>query len=70
MKLDNSKTILIETKGIDLRVKNTSSLPMKKGDQWTFEYSEYAQESDTKIYVDYPQLGEIEVGTLIYAQQS
>ena len=30
MKLDNSKTILIETKGIDLRVKNTSSLPMKK----------------------------------------
>ena len=70
MKLDNSKTILIETKGIDLRVKNTSSLPMKKWDQWTFEYSEYAQESDTKIYVDYPQLGEIEVGTLIYAQQS
>lgn len=70
MKLDNSKTILLETKGIDLRIKNTSNIAVKKGEKWTLEYSEYAQESDSKIYIDYPQLGELEVGTLIICQQS
>ena len=29
MKLDNSKTILLETKGIDIRVKNTLNIPVK-----------------------------------------
>lgn len=29
MKLDNSKTIILETKGIDIRVKNTANIPVK-----------------------------------------
>lgn len=70
MKLDNSKTILLETKGIDLRIKNTNNIKVKVGDRWTLEYSEYAQEWDTKIYIDYPALGEISEGSLITAQQS
>lgn len=32
MKLDNSKTILLETKGIDLRIKNTNNIKVKVGD--------------------------------------
>lgn len=70
MKLDNSKTILLETKGIDLRIKNTGNIPVKKGDKWTLEYSEYAQDSDTKIYIDYPDLGNLNEGDLVYAQRS
>ena len=30
MKLDNSKTIILETKGKEVRVKNTSNIPVKK----------------------------------------
>lgn len=70
MKLDNSKTIMLETKGIDIRVKNTINLPMKVGAKWTLEYSEYAQDTDTKIYVDYADLGNLNEGDEIYAQQS
>lgn len=70
MKLDNSKTIILETKGIDIRVKNTVNIPIKVGDSWTLEYSEYAQDSDNKIYVDYPDLGNLNDGDEIYAQQS
>ena len=29
MKLDNSKTIILETRGIDIRVKNTANIPVK-----------------------------------------
>lgn len=70
MKLDNSKTIILETKGIDLRIKNTSNIPVKKWDKWTIEYSEYAQDSTTRLYVDYPDLWDLEEGTLITATRS
>lgn len=70
MKLDNSKTIVLETKGIELRIKNTGNIPVKKGDKWILEYSEYAQDSETKIYIDYADLGNLNEGDLVYAQRS
>lgn len=70
MKLDNSKTIILETKGIDTRIKNTCNLPVKKGEKWTIEYSEYAQEGNGKIYIDYPHLEDLKAGTIIACQQS
>ena len=70
MKLDNSKTVILETKGIDIRIKNTWDLAVKKWDKWTAEYSEYAQEGNTKIYIDYPQLWELKEGALLQCQQS
>lgn len=70
MKLDNSKTIILETKGIDTRIKNTCNLPVKKWDKWTIEYSEYAQEGTSKIYIDYAYLEDLKPGTLITCQQS
>lgn len=70
MKLDNSKTIILETKGIDIRIKNTCNLPVKKGQKWTIEYSEYAQEGNTKIYIDYAHLEDLKAGSLIRCQQS
>ncbi len=35
-----------------------------------FEYSEYTQDTDAKIYVDYADLGNLNEGDEIYAQQS
>lgn len=70
MKLDNSKTIILETKGIDIRIKNTCNLPVKKGQKWTAEYSDYAQEGTNRIYIDYPQIGERKEWSIITCQQS
>lgn len=70
MKLDNSKTIILETKGMDTRIKNTCNLPVKKGGKWTIEYSEYAQEGTGKIYIDYAHLEDLKAGTIITCQQS
>lgn len=70
MKLDNSKTIILETKGIDIRIKNTTNLNIKKGEKRTVEYSEYAQEGTGKIYIDYPHLENLKTWELITCQQS
>jgi len=70
MKLDNSKTVILETKGIDIRIKNTGDIAVKKGDKWTAEFSDYAQEWTTKIYIDYPDLWNLKEGTIITCQQS
>jgi pyruvate kinase len=70
LKLDNSKTIMLETKGTDLRVKNVINIDLKKGDSILLEYSEYAQESDKKIYIDYPKLHELPKGTIVIFEQS
>ena len=70
MKLDNSKTVILETKGNDVRIKNTGDLTVKKGETWTAEYSEYAQEGSAKIYIDYPDLGELKEGTILECKQS
>ena len=70
MKLDNSKTVILETKWIDIRIKNTGDIAVKKWETWTAEFSDYAQEGTTKIYIDYPELWNVKEGTVITCQQS
>jgi pyruvate kinase len=70
MKLDNSKTIILETKGNEVRVKNTVDIPIKKGDKITIDYSEYTQDSNNKIYIDYAHLDKLPIGAIITFEQS
>ncbi len=70
MKLDNSKTIMMETRGADIRIKNVMDIKVKARQVIEIEYSEYAQEHDKKIFVDAPFLKELKVGQLIKFQQS
>ena len=70
MKLDNSKTILMETRGSDLRVKNVLNIKVKAKQTIEIEYSEYAQEHDKKIFIDAPFLSTLKVGQQIRFQQS
>ncbi|MDD2537404.1 MAG: pyruvate kinase [Candidatus Absconditabacteria bacterium] len=70
MKLDNSKTIILETKGNNVRVKNTTDIPVKKNQTITIDYSEYTQESDKKIYIDYAHLDKVPLGSEIVFEQS
>ncbi|HKL43723.1 MAG TPA: pyruvate kinase, partial [Candidatus Absconditabacterales bacterium] len=69
-KLDNSKTIMMETKGCDVRVKNLMNIKLKKGQIINVDYSEYAQDSDKLIFVDYQKIGELEKGSKIKFEQS
>ncbi|MDR3168376.1 MAG: hypothetical protein LBU27_01030 [Candidatus Peribacteria bacterium] len=70
MKLDNSKTIIIETKGHTIRVKNTSDIPLKKGQKITVDYSEYTQDGDKKIFIDYAHLDKLSEGDEIVFESS
>lgn len=70
MKLDNSKTIMLETKWNDVRVKNVLDLTLKDKSTVVMDYSEYAQEHDKKIFVDAPFLLSLSVGQVIKFQQS
>ncbi|MDR2540416.1 MAG: hypothetical protein LBD11_01190 [Candidatus Peribacteria bacterium] len=70
MKLDNSKTIIIETKGRTIRVKNTTDIPVKKGQKITLDYSEYTQDGDKKVFIDYAYLDKLSVGDEITFEQS
>ncbi len=70
MKLDNSKTILLETRWSDIRVKNVLDIKVKAKQTIEIDYSEYAQEHDKKIFVDAPFLEELKIGQVIHFQQS
>jgi len=70
MKLDNSKSILLETRGSDIRVKNVLDIKVKAKQTIEIDYSEYAQEHDKKIFVDAPFLGDLKTGQTLKFQQS
>lgn len=70
MKLDNSKTIMMETRGSDIRVKNVLDIKVKARQNIEIDYSEYAQEHDKKIFMDASFLHELKIGQVIKFQQS
>lgn len=70
MKLDNSKTIILETRGEDIRVKNVVNIKLKAKQKVELDYSEYAQEHDKKIFIDAPFLKDLPIGQQIKFHQS
>ena len=70
MKLDNSKTIILETKWNEVRIKNIWNFAVKEWQKVVVEYSEYTQENQNKIYIDYPDMDLITVWSEIKFVQS
>jgi len=70
MKLDNSKTIILETRGEDIRSKNVVDIKVKAKQNIEIDYSEYAQEHEKKLFVDAPFLKELKIGQQIKFHQS
>lgn len=70
LKLDNSKTIMLETKWSELRVKNTTTVSWKKNDEIIIDYSEYEEESTEALFIDYTNITSIPVGTEISFEDS
>ena len=60
MKLDNSKTIMLEMRGNDVRIKNVLDITLKEKQEIEIEFSEYAQENNQRIFIDATFVGELE----------
>lgn len=65
LKLDNSKTIMLETKGAEIRSKNVNPLTVKKNDKIIIDFSEYQEEEKGKLFMDYPDLYDVPTSTEI-----
>ena len=70
MKLDNSKTIMLETRGNDIRIKNVMDTKVKAKQKIEIEYSEYAQESNQKMFIDATFLSTLKPNQEIIFEQS
>jgi len=65
LKLDNSKTIMLETKGWGITVKNSHDISLSKGDTIKVDFSEYLEEEMDTIFMDYAHLKNIDLGAQI-----
>ena len=70
MKLDNSKTIMLETRGNDVKIKNVLDVILKEKQEIEIEFSEYAQENNQRIFIDAIFLDELEKWQIIQFEQS
>lgn len=70
MKLDNSKTIMLETRWNDTRIKNVVDVVLKDKQKIEIEYSEYAQENDQKIFVDATFIWQLSPNQEVILEQS
>ena len=62
LKLDNSKTIMLETKWAEIRSKNVHSITLKKNDKIVIDFSEYQEEEKGKLFIDYTDLFDVPTG--------
>lgn len=65
LKLDDSKTIILETKGEEITLKNMKSISYASGDEFTMEYSQIQEDDTSSIFVNYSYLSQIPIGATI-----
>jgi pyruvate kinase len=63
LKLDDSKTIVLETKGEQITSKNLHSPHLVVGQQFTIEYSQISEESNEILFINYSHLSQVPVGS-------
>lgn len=64
LKLDDSKTIVLETKGEDVVCKNIHGLSHVEGDTIHLEYSSILEEDGSALFLNYSFFLEIPVGAI------
>lgn len=65
LKLDSSKTIILDLRWPEIRTKNKELITLKKGQVITIWYSEYFQEEGKNLLIDYPNPLRIPIGTVM-----
>lgn len=70
MKLDNSKTIVLELEWPIIRNKAVDTLNYKLGDKVMIDFSDYLEKEDNKIFINYIYTDDIPVGAKIWFADS
>lgn len=70
LKLDDSKTIMLETRGEDIKVKNMTPLDFQVWEEIYIEYSEILEDENSTLFVNYTELDDIPLQTIITFQNS
>jgi len=65
MKLDSSKTIMLDTRGPEVRTRNKEELVLKKGQELPIEHAEFFKDSFDTLYIDYNQTENVPEGTIL-----
>ena len=65
VKLDSSKTILLDTKGPEIRTRNKEELFLEEGEDIIVEFSESFKDSDDILYIDYHKTDDLPVWTIL-----
>lgn len=63
LKLDNSKTIMLETKWEEVKVKNINSFFLNENDAIVVDFSEFKEEENDAIYINYGYIPEVPTWT-------
>ncbi len=65
LKLDSSKTVMLDTRGPEIRTRNKDEVTLKKNQKITISFAEFFKQEAWKLFIDYPNLHRIEAGTII-----
>jgi pyruvate kinase len=65
LKLDDSKTIVLETKWEEITSKNMKPLFLKEWDFITLEYSSILEDDNSLLFINYAHLTELPLGTIM-----
>ena len=65
VKLDSSKTIMLDTKGPEIKTRNKEEMTVEIGDELTIAYAEFFKEEEATLFLDYEQLGEVTPGAIL-----
>lgn len=65
LKLDSSKTIMLDTKGPEVRVRNKDELTLKKNQKIKICFAEFFKQEEGVLFIDYPNIHTITKGTIM-----
>ncbi len=58
-KLDSGKSVMLELKGPEIRVKNINNLELKKGETIEVLYGDFFEENPTQLMIDYSMMADV-----------
>ena len=67
LKLDSSKTVMLDTKGPEIRTRNKEEMFFTKDQKITIEYAEFFKypDDDDTLFIDYPSLYDVKPWTIM-----
>ncbi len=70
LKLDDSKTIILETKWEEINIKNMNPLQLYLADTLILEYSAILEDDNSSLFINYTHISEMHLGTVIWFEGS